>query len=1460
MKPASPLAIALLFLVSFATSAYSETTTITFDEISTCDRRNPPPYGPPCVEITDQYIDQGVIFIPVPYNPISIWEQTTLLDPPYLIGSYDHSGDILVRFVDEDDQSTYVSRKNVQFLAGGFDNIGTVSVSWLDTVGTVISTQTNQTKFPDSPYYEPMIAPGPVGGFRIGINCGTINCETEGYDIDNIQFGESTFCVNDGDPHCNHNPSEDKDLGCNSFNVGNPCNPATGNKYQREIDFDGATISFSRHYNSGLSMDIGLGFGWTSNFHKRIEHYADRKVRARRADGRSEPFWMSGGEWSSYDDSTSTLIENSTGYTLTLENKTVEIYDLAGRILSETTLKGQSITYSYSASTGLLEHVTDSFGNSAYFVHVNGRLQSFEDPAGRMKTYSYDTAGNLSSVTDSMAAVRSYHYEDPRFPHHLTGITDKESNRFATWSYNENGRVISSEHAGGVNKVTLSYIDDDRTNVTDSFGTSRIYSFDKRLGSIKYTGMSEPCYGCDNAAKKTYDINGNVNSTTDFEGNLTCYDYDRDRNLETVRVEGFAPTTTACPWPLEEYTPTPGTLERKIVTTWHDSFPLPVSIERPNITEEFKYDSQGNVLTKKFIDTTQNKKVNREWNYTYDEFGRLLTEDGPRRDVNDLTSYTYHQCNSGGHCGQLHTITNPLGQVITYDTYNANGQPLSIIDPSGTVTTLTYDSELRLTSKTVGNENTLIEYWPTGMVRKLTLPNGSYFLFTYDNAHRLTKVQDGAGNYIEYTLDAMGNRTNESILDPTNYLSRTYETTYNSLNQLSQRIGAAATAGVTTVFGYDRNGNLTNVDAPLDRNTLYSYDALGRLELFRDPANGQTSFGYDANDNLIRVSDPRNLETSFSYTGFGDLAMRVSPDTGTKTYSYDSAGNLGTTTDARGVTSTYTYDDLNRVKTATHKIKRTIDQEIALTYDAGTYGAGRLTGASDSNHSLAFTYDEHGRVASKEQTIGSVEKSVLYLHDAGQLRIMEMPSGQQVIYDYDANGRLSSLTLGSETILSDIQYDPFGPVSGWTWGNATTATRTYDRDGNFSQIDSAGTKTYSYDDGFRITGIDDAGAPGNSYTYSYDRLDRLTSASKTGMSIGWIYDSNGNRLNQSGWQAATSTIDPDSNKILSISGGLEHTYSYDDTGNVISDASAAFTYNYRGRLTSMTKSGVTATYEYDAFGQRIKKNGGSSGTVIFMYDEAGHLIGEYDENGALIQETVWLGDIPVATLRPNGGTVEIYYVHTDHLNSPMRITRPSDNALMWEWNASPFGSNQPNENPGGFGFFNYNLRFPGQYYDSETGFHYNYYRDYDPKSGRYIQADPRGILLDFSDPLRQVAKIGVPIPFNKQLGYLNHNYNYSDSNPITGFDPTGENTLVGMGWGFSVGGPPGAVVGGFIGTGIVVGTYLMCASEDGPEPSKKNCEALKQSILNTCYGLTGRKRIRCFEAANTAFRQCMGYE
>jgi RHS repeat-associated protein len=1145
---------------------------------------------------------------------------------------------------------------------------------------------------------------------------------------------------------------------CDCNKVGNPVSVGTGNKSLDEIDLELPWISFRRGYQS-LAGALNGRFGrhWTHSFNVRLIKSGSTVRGILTETGHHLPVKSSevidgSGEWITSSNGVDKWTRRN-GSSRTFQGAT-------GRLVRDDLADGSWYTYAYD-TFGKLTTVTHSSGRSLTFIYqfvaiaAESRIKEVRSGSSVLLTYDYDNVqGNLVAVHRADGSTRQYVYENSIYPGFVTGVLDEAGNRFATYAYDSDGRAILSEHAGGAGRVELEYAVDGSTRVTDSLGKLSIYRFTndgyfRKPISVEVQGATQswtlPAPSTDFRRRPTQSIDRN-GVITNYEYTL-IYDYDINGYLlRTRRTEAF------------------GTPRARVIDVFQIYSTAQIWKEVTSTkSTTYSYNSRGQVLTRTEKDISAN--VQRTVTNAYCEtvnlaagcpwIGLLKSVDGPRTDVTDATSFEYDAQ------GNLYRTTTALGHVTTYNAYNAHGQPTQITDANGYITGLTYDARQRLTDRCTGGtlpgcsggELTHLDYWPTGLLKRVTNADGSYVDYAYDAAHRLTEIRDGTLNRIVYTLDTMGNRTAEHTYDPSNALRRTHTRVFNTLNQLWKDVNAAGSAAVTTTFGYDNNENQTATNAPLARNSTSLYDELNRLKQITDPASGNTLFGYDANDNLTSVTDPRSLITSYTYNGFGDLKTQTSPDTGLITNTYDSGGNLDTSTDSRGAVTDYAYDATNRVTSASFTLGGFTDQTITYAYDAGTNQKGHLTGASDANHSLAWSYDTQGRITGKGQTVGGTTLAIGYGYNAaGQLSSTVLPSGSTVGFGYNANGQVTSLTLnGSTTILSSITYDPFGPITGWTWGNSTTASRAFDTDGKITQVDNASgasLKNYAYDDAFRITGISDAADSTLSWTYGYDNLDRLNSASKTGITQGWTYDANGNRLTETGSTPSTYTNASISNRVSSISGSLPRTYGYDNAGNTLSYAGATFTYSNRGRMATATNGGVTAAYTYNALGQRISRTA-SGVTTLYAYDEAGHLAGEYSSTGALIQETVWLGDIPVATLRQNGmGGVIVYYVHADHLNTPRLVTDTSNN-IRWRWDSDPFGSMIPNENPSSLGVFSYNLRFPGQQYDAVVGLHYNYFRDYDPASGRYTKSDPIGL-----------------------SGGLN-TFSYAYSNPIHRSDPSG---------------------------------------------------------------------------------------
>jgi YD repeat-containing protein len=696
----------------------------------------------------------------------------------------------------------------------------------------------------------------------------------------------------------------------------NPCDALSGNKVQTEVDYRAAgsfPLEFVRGYNSGRlgfvpsdQFSNPIGTGWLASYLQTLRYSESTSrpgVYAYRPDGSMVIFYANGGTFSVGDEVGDKLewiyqsgVQVGLLYTTPADVK--ERYDLDGRLQSLTSRGGIVQTLSYNA-LGYVQSVTDSFGAVMQFTWTPGSpasLASVTLPDGGVISFGYGANNNLTSVTYPDATQRTYQYEltdTPRL-NLLTGITDESNVRYSTWGYLSNGKASSSEHAGGLDHYAFSY---NTTNgnrvVTDPLGTVHTYSTSLVANQRRYTSSDAACGGCSEWASATYDALGNFDTRTDFNGSQTKTINDLTRNLEIYRADAYGTTKV-----------------RAAATTWDPTYRLPSVVTESGRTTAYSYDGSGNVLTRTVTDTKSTPNVSRVWTYTWNGFGQMLTEDDPRTDVSDVTTYTYYSCATGYQCGRVHTVTDALSHTSTFLSYNAHGQPLTMTDANGVTSTLAYDARQRMTSRTVGGETTSFSYWPTGLLKRTTLPDGSYLESTYDNAHRLTQVVDGEGNKISYTLDAMGNRTAESAYDPSLVLARTGSKVFNSLNQLWKAIGAAGTSAVTTSLSYDANGNQTSTSAPLGRSTVNAYDELNRVAQITDPALGITVLGYDAADNLVSMLDPKGLTTSYTYNGFGEVTVLSSPDTGTTTSTYDPSGSLATKIDARGLTGTYGFSSV----------------------------------------------------------------------------------------------------------------------------------------------------------------------------------------------------------------------------------------------------------------------------------------------------------------------------------------------------------------------------------------------------------------------------------------------------------------------------------------------------------------------------------------------------------------------
>lgn len=1060
---------------------------------------------------------------------------------------------------------------------------------------------------------------------------------------------------------------------------------------------------------------------------------------------------------------------------------------------------GYSWELNYSTD-GALTSLVDSFGRTASFTwnifypmvdpnaswprRMPEAIKDITFPDGTKATYLYDPAPTGTSPSraviqrlvgvqwrDASGAVvdsNTYHYEDANYPKFLTGISDHRGVRVETYAYDADGRSVSAAGAGGANGVTVAYGTSGSQitrTVTNALGRVKVYKFDPVSGSswdIRFAGVDgQASTNCPASARAlTYDGAGFVASRTDEEGRVTSYVRDsRGRPTEIAEADGLPE-------------------ERQTTITWNATFNVPDTKVAPGLTTQYTYNGSGQLTGMTQTDTTtqtvpySTNGQTRSWAYTYTTSGLLSSVDGPLPGTGDTVSYTYDAT------GYLASVTDEVGNVTTVGGVNGRGQPTAIAHANGLISELTYDARGRLTAKVDDpsgiSARTEFAYDNAGNVTTLTNPDGSVLAMEYDGANRVTSVTNGLGDKVTYAYDAMGNRTSEQSTDVNSQLFFEVTRTFDELGRLRQVIGVGP---ATWTYGYDKVGNPTSVTDPNSNAATSAYDGLDRLISLADERNSTTTQGFGATDNPTSVTDPRSVVTTYVRNGWGEVIQESSPDIGTVVYVRNRDGQVTQKTDARGIITVYTYDYAGRITTRSYPSETASD--VAYTYDSvagGNPGKGRPTSVTDAAGTVANTYDLLGRVVQEVRTIGVKSYTVGYSwDDAGNLLSITYPSGRIVEYGRGAAGEVQQVRTSPDALSSPTElvlwgtYTPFGPRSITAFANDLRESRDYDTDGRIVgygvEDQSLGQdlirRALQYQDKRNLTSIEDQLNAANNETYTYTANGFIENADGPWGSLTYTIDGVGNITQRTitiGGVTSTDTysLQAGSNRLTGIvtNGAPSRGFQSDLAGNVTQDATAspaltkAYTYNAAGQLSGATTSGAASgSYIYDYQSRLVSRTISASSTTLHMvHDLNGNVIAEYNASGTLVTEYISVDGRPLAMVDNTGTAPALYYVLTDHLERPIMMTDESRN-IVWQASYLPYGEVRTIS-----GTATLNQRFPGQWFQMETGLAYNWHRHYDPSIGRYVQPDPLGMpdgpsrwAYAKNSPLMNVDRMGLQI-------------------------------------------------------------------------------------------------------------------
>ncbi|WP_251358755.1 RHS repeat-associated core domain-containing protein [Kangiella sp. TOML190] len=992
-------------------------------------------------------------------------------------------------------------------------------------------------------------------------------------------------------------------------------------------------------------------------------------------------------------------------------------YDDNGMLSQATQPDGTITAYQYNSKGQQLTR-TEAFGTAEARTistawHSSYNLPLSVDEPQRLTTYSYDANGNLllRSVKDKATnetRTVSYTYNSVGQVLTVNGARTDVSD-ITTYEYDAsgNGNLVKVTNALGHETLITSHDAHGKPlSVTDPNGTVTSMAYHPRGWLTSMTTAGD-------TTTYAYDKAGQLTSVTMANGVVLNYEYDAAQRLTAIvdgqgnRIEytlDYMSNRTRT-----EIKDSSGTIKSFATSVFNDLGRLKETLGANNQSNKVDYDAEG--LPTQSTDALNNPTANY-----YDTLDRLIKVVDPALGE---TEFDYDSQN------RLTSVTDATNKTTSY-AYNAFGEVTSQTSPDSGTSSFTYDS--------AGNLSTVTD------ARNITAT------YSYDALNRVTSISyPNASENVSFVYDATANN-NKGIgrLTSINDESGSTSYQYDAKGQLSQETRVINGVSFVTAYGYDAAGLLTQVAYPSGRIVDYNRNNLGQVISVATSADGQTqtlasnisylpfgplqsltfgngkvlsmsydqdyrlinksfsgindlSYGYTPRNNINSIVDSfdSNFDQSFNY----DNLARLTDATGAygdQDYSFDAIGNRLTKTQD-GSTENYQYD------AASHRLTQA--GATNLSYDA--------MGNTLTKGDLSFTYNQMGRMVTANKT----GMSALYQYNAQGERVKKTVDGDITLYHYDQAGQLIAETSSDGTI----------------------------------------TQEYIYLNGMRLATLAEVGggADQNNKTVYFD--------GDNGALEGWtIFDNN------PAGAAMVNEFDTElnSNVIVLTGDGTKNGFRLKNASNKNWNNKTQFYLGWKQKTSAMllqvkiasNEGNKTIVYYSKAGTNSVSSNGNTF--KIYLGNEAKNnswqtFTRDLQADLALLNSTIQLTNVKFIQVKGHGRlddiallgekpkTQEILYVHTDHLGSPIALTDESG-STQWQGSYDPYGNLTVQLDN-----VSQKLRFPGQISDAETGMHYNYFRDYDPEIGRYLQSDPIGL-----------------------NGGIN-TYGYVGANPVNFVDPLG---------------------------------------------------------------------------------------
>ncbi|ELR64591.1 hypothetical protein C942_02404 [Photobacterium marinum] len=677
--------------------------------------------------------------------------------------------------------------------------------------------------------------------------------------------------------------------------------------------------------------------------------------------------------------------------------------------------------------------------------------------------------------------------------------------------------------------------------------------------------------------------------------------------------------------------------------------------------------------------------------YRYNDFGQLCEIQAPDK---SRTKYHYNRL------GQIARIIDGENREWVND-YNSFGRLLSQQSPDGIVKTYQYDHHGRITTVT-SSDGQVLQYW-------------------WDKQGRLVAAKDRDA-VTRYSYDELGELN--GIINPDGWVIQYRRNTAGLVTEVIEYQHDMPSNSRSWHLEYDQAARLIASTDPLGRTTSLTYQGLAQPVKQTRPDGSWLAFCYDKERNLTGIERSDGVTYRLEYDGEERITKTVGFDGRVQEYQYDGQGRLACLAEQGERFVKLIRDHSGRVIEQLSATASGIPFSNHYQYDK----AGRLVHANNAERKVSFLYHTSGKPAEIWQDNWPIKHEY---DSVGRRVLTQLPDGSQIDYRYSETGLLSGIYWQQQQLLSR-HFDNSNRENQRHYGNGVSQVQAFNSKGllveqSWQQTDGLQQRVYQYDQADQLVGIKDSEL--GDTRYQFDELKQLIQCTQLNNDVPFTPDSFGNPCGED--------IQIEADRLLKWQ---ESQFSYDAYGNQSRvyrpSGHEQRQFNGLNQLTGVKVGGKYTQYQYDALGRRSTKITGHQCTD-YLWD-GDQLIGEHC-NG----EFTWYiyepdGFRPVVLIKKG----LVYYYHLDHLGTPLQLTDSQGN-VVWQAEYSAYGKANLR-----VATINNPLRFQGQYFDEETGLHYNRFRYYDPDSGRFIHQDPIGL-----------------------LGGLNH-YQYAP-NPVQWIDPLG---------------------------------------------------------------------------------------